>query len=404
MPGSKSKKEIGEIISPILEKLVNRLLVRKPEDPIPYMVQYLEDSKGKGAKPLGKKEAEELAKLRRQHAKLVSKIGSEHLDEDIKMDSDEESHSDDDDYIDDLPEVAKAKMSGPGRQSVSAEAYGIFNKKSDFTARVIEKTDEVKQKIRTRLLQSFMFAHLDEKDLNVVIDAMEEKIYDEGATVIKQGDDGAELFLVGEGTLDCYKVFKKGEPAKKLREYEPGEAFGELALLYNAPRAATINAKTNAVLYSLDRDTFNLIVKDSAAKKREKYEQSLKNVKVLDSVSAYERSQIADAIKEEHYRTGDYIIRQGDLGDTFYMVFEGEAVAKKVFEDGGAEKEVMQYKPGDYFGELALLRNEPRAASVVAKTDLVVMKLERNSFKRMIGPLEDILKRNMENYKTIVSS
>lgn len=197
---------------------------------------------------------------------------------------------------------------------------------------------------------------------------------------------------------------KKGEEPTYLRDYEPGEAFGELALLYNAPRAATIKAKTQSTLYSLDRDTFNVIVKDSARKKREKYEQSIKNVKVLESVSAYERSQIADAIKEETFQPGEAVIKQGEGGDVFYMISEGEAVARKVFEETNEEKEVMHYKPGDYFGELALLKNEPRAASVVAKTELVVMKLDRNSFRRMIGPLEEILKRNMEAYKTILSS
>jgi len=270
--------------------------------------------------------------------------------------------------------------------------------------RVVPKSDELKTKIRTRLLQSFLFSSLDEKDLDIVINAMEVKTFEPSSTVIKQGDDGAELFLVGEGTLDCFKVMKKGEEATKLKEYEPGDAFGELALLYNAPRAATITAKTEAVLYSLDRDTFNLIVKDSAAKKREKYEKCLKTVKILDSVSVYERSQIADAIREEKFNAGDHIINQGDIGDIFYMISEGKATAYKRFEEGGKEEEVMKYSPGDYFGELALLKNEPRAASVVAKTDLVVMKLDRNSFRRMIGPLEEILKRNMENYKMILDS
>jgi cAMP-dependent protein kinase regulator len=405
MPGKMSKKDIGTLISPILEKLVNRLLVIKPDDPIPYMVQYLEDSKGEGAKALSKKETEELSKLRSQFEKCRHKLGSD-FDEDSKQEEDEQNSSSDgeDDYIDDLPATMKKMMTQPARTSVSAEVYGVYLKKSDFTTRVVEKTDETKSKIKERLLESFMFSHLDEKDLNIVIDAMEEKIYETGSDVIIQGDDGAELFLVGDGILECFRVMKPDEEPTKLREYEHGEAFGELALLYNAPRAATISAKSTATLYSLDRDTFNFIVKDSAVKKRSRYENSLKKVKVLESISLYERSQIADAIIEESFAKGEKVISQGDIGTIFYMISEGEATAFRVFEEGGEEKEVMKYKLGDYFGELALLKNEPRAASVIAKTDLVVMKLDRNSFKRLIGPLDDILKRNLESYKTIMSS
>lgn len=67
--------------------------------------------------------------------------------------------------------------------------------------------------------------------------------------------------MVDSGELDCFKLFDGDNCSKHLKVYKPGESFGELALLYNAPRAATIIAKTNSILFSLDRSTFNNIVK-----------------------------------------------------------------------------------------------------------------------------------------------
>jgi cAMP-dependent protein kinase regulator len=95
-----------------------------------------------------------------------------------------------------------------------------------------------------------------------------------------------------------------------LINYQPGGSFGELALLYNAPRAATIIADEDAILFSLDRQTFNHIVKDAAARKREKYEEFLKSVKLLSNMDNYERSKLADAFKEMNYQKGDFIIKE----------------------------------------------------------------------------------------------
>ena len=79
-------------------------------------------------------------------------------------------------------------------------------------------------------------------------------------------------------------------------------------------------------------------------------------------------------------------------------MLSGEAVALKVFNPGEEAKEVKSYKQGDYFGELALLSNEPRAASIMAKNDCTCVKLDRHSFKRLLGPLDNILKRNIDLY------
>lgn len=152
-----------------------------------------------------------------------------------------------------------------------------------------------------------------------------------------------------------------------MKEYTQGDFFGELALLYNAPRAATIQAVEDGVLWSLDRETFNHIVKDSAIKKRQKYENFLMSVNILEQIERYELSQICDALKSLKVKAGEFIIRQNEEGKNFYIIEEGKAYATKVLNEGEEAEKVHVYEKGGYFGELALLRNEPRAANVIAE-------------------------------------
>merc|ERR1711934_546563 len=107
---------------------------------------------------------------------------------------------------------------------------------------------------------------------------MEEKKVFKNEAVIREGDQGDCLYVVGSGTLSCTKLFPGNSEPTFLKKYEAGEAFGELALLYNAPRAASITSDEECLLYALDRATFNHIVKDAARQKREKYEAFLKEI------------------------------------------------------------------------------------------------------------------------------
>jgi len=79
-----------------------------------------------------------------------------------------------------------------------------------------------------------------------------------------------------------------------------------------------------------------------------------------------------------------------------YFLVEGSAFASKNID--GTDTEVKQYSTGDYFGELALLRGEPRAANVIARSACTCVSIDRHAFKRMLGPLEEILKRNIDLY------
>lgn len=102
---------------------------------------------------------------------------------------------------------------------------------------------------------------------------------------------------------------KDGEEPTFLKKYQPGEAFGELALLYNAPRAATIISCEESTLYSLDWHTFNFIVKGSAQKKKDSYEAIFKKVGVFSSMDNYEWTKLADAVKEWWFKPGESIIK-----------------------------------------------------------------------------------------------
>ena len=128
-----------------------------------------------------------------------------------------------------------------------------------------------------------------------------------------------------------------------MKDYVPGEAFGELALLYNVPRAASIQAVENSILWSLDRRTFNHIVKDSAQQKREKYEEFLQKVNILQNMDTYERSKLSDAIVEKWFEEGEYVIKEGEEGNIFYLIMSGNATATKTLEPGKPPIEVAQY-------------------------------------------------------------
>mmetsp|Transcript_82737 Transcript_82737/g.189136 ORF Transcript_82737/g.189136 Transcript_82737/m.189136 type:complete len:332 (+) Transcript_82737:74-1069(+) len=314
--------------------------------------------------------------------------------DEVRPDSDESEEE-----SDDVPEPAQFDFSKKGaRTSVSAEAYGAFNKKiTSFTAPVHVKTPEAERQLRAALANSFMFNALSDQEMNTVVGAFEKMPVNAGQVVIQQGDpDAKELYVLESGHLDIYKrTGAGGGDGTKLGSYkDAGQTFGELALLYNCPRAATIKAASSSVIWKIDRETFNHVVKDAAARKRQLYESFLKSVEILSHLDAYEVSQVADALKSETYKKGDLVVRQGDVGNHFFLLEEGSAVALKNGQN------VKNYGPRDYFGELALMSEVPRQASVRIESEkATVLSLDRKSFKRLLGPLNETMSQKAQDYK-----
>ncbi|KAI7851072.1 cyclic nucleotide-binding-like protein [Circinella umbellata] len=328
----------------------------------------------------------------------VQRIVTYSYSDDGDEDNDDEEY-DEDEQMDTLgsPISFEPQYNRDRRVSVSAESM-TPSSGSDYPKKVIPKSPEQCERIKVSVASNFLFRNLDEEQYQDVVHAMAEKRVTQEEKVIEQGGVGDYFYVVESGTFDCFITKNNQEEAVKVTSYEAGGSFGELALMYNAPRAATIIATSDAVLWALDRITFRTILMENTSRKRRLYESFLRDVPLLKSLEPYERHKVADALESVYFNDGEEVVIQGDIGDRFYMIESGDAV---VYKDGS---EVNQLARAAYFGELALLNDSPRAATVVAQGRLKCATLGKKAFTRLLGPVLDILKRNSENYHAIISS
>ncbi|VEN64786.1 unnamed protein product [Callosobruchus maculatus] len=285
------------------------------------------------------------------------------------------------------------------RKSVFAETYNPEEDDDDDGTRVVfPKTDEQRQRLAEAVRNILLFRALDKDQMQEVLDAMFERKVQEGEIVIKQGDDGDNFYVIQNGIFHALVAPSPEEQPKHIHTYENSGSFGELALMYNMPRAATIKAASEGSLWAMDRQTFRRIVLKSAFKKRKMYETLIESVPMLKTLQPYERMNLADALVPRSFSDGDRIIKQGDAADGMYFVEDG-AVVISVLDDSGKEVEINRIEKGGYFGELALVTHRPRAASAYATGEVRCAFLDVEAFERLLGPCMEIMKRNITDYE-----
>lgn len=154
------------------------------------------------------------------------------------------------------------------------------------------KTDTQRQRLNQAVEKILLFKSLDQDQMTQVLDAMFEKVVEPGEHIIDEGADGDFFYVIETGIYDILKIID-GEQ-KHVGQYNNKGSFGELALMYNAPRAATIVSTTAGNLWAMDRQTFRKIVVKATAKKRRMYEEFLTNVEVLSVLREDERSKVSN--------------------------------------------------------------------------------------------------------------
>mmetsp|Transcript_79299 Transcript_79299/g.125046 ORF Transcript_79299/g.125046 Transcript_79299/m.125046 type:complete len:253 (-) Transcript_79299:4-762(-) len=237
------KKYIMDMLHPVLEEMVAETIHKMPKDPVPFMLEWLEKKKASEEdKLLSPEEKERLTKENEELLVKVNKIKGQ-VQEAAKMASEaqaaEEEEEEEDDEDDEPPPGWEVDQSNKARTSVSAEAYGEWNAKKAFVPPVLVKNEEQKTRLKACLTKSFLFSELDATDLSIVIGAMREVTAAADERIINQGDNGDFLFVIESGTLDC-SIKMADSSEKVVKKCEAGDVFGELALLYNCPRAAPL--------------------------------------------------------------------------------------------------------------------------------------------------------------------
>jgi len=297
--------------------------------------------------------------------------------------------------------AAEKGKQGPKKARKTARGLGIsaepqsLKSLQDLTTKTFpsyKKNEKAGELIKAAIMDNEFMKHLENSQIKEIVDCMYPMDYAKGSLIIKEGDIGSIVYVMEEGKVE---VSREG---KFLSVMSAGKLFGELAILYNCQRTATIKAATDCKLWAIERACFQTIMMRTGLIKQSEYTAFLKSVPTFVHLPEETLIKIADVLEEYSYKEGEYIIRQGAVGDTFFIISKGRVKVTKKDEKGTEEKFIRNLHKGDFFGEKALSGEEVRTANIVADEGEGVkcLVIDRDSFLQLISSLEEIKKRYVD--------
>jgi len=303
-----------------------------------------------------------------------------------------------------------------GKMSVS---FGFLESTIKLEQMVVKpKSEEDVVRLKKAVENIMLFSGMNDKQQTSLFDLMFELQVKKGDLVISQGENGDVLFVVESGTYSAY-LRAKGEEA--VQKYESGQLFGELALMYNTPRAATIMCDKPGRLFGLSRRSYEQIMQEGVVLKMDSRSQVLRSVELLSALSEAERDTLADLLEDAEYEAGQVLWSAGEVADCAILIKSGSVTVSEPntgqvdAKDGSTSarlKDTTLLETGDFFGTQSLqdLTGEApkRRVTGTAKEKVVVYKLSRDAAKK-IGDLPEMIinsspvkaKRNLEAFTAL---
>jgi CRP-like cAMP-binding protein/Zn-dependent protease len=203
-----------------------------------------------------------------------------------------------------------------------------------------------------------------------------------GQPVVRQGERASAFFVVRKGTFEVVEEDAASGNDRVLRILGHGDAFGEVGLAEAAARSATVRALEESQVYEIDKSTFDRLLADMVkVPEFAPTVQSVAELRAMRPFAALEPDEVAQLFQRGTWvraSPGETVIEEGQEGDAFYAVESGRL---EVTIEG---KHIRTIGPGDHFGEIALLLDVPRTATVTASTPARLFRLERDGFDRLM--------------------
>ncbi|KAM3861355.1 cGMP-dependent protein kinase 2 [Diretmus argenteus] len=245
----------------------------------------------------------------------------------------------------------------------------------------VKKTASETSLIVKAIQKNDFLSRLDDEQTAMMVDLLVAWDFSPGKEIIKEGFEGDSMYIVAAGEL---LVTQAG---RDLRTLTSGDVFGELAILYNCKRTATVKAKTTVRLWCMERQTYRTIMTNKSKKKREQLMGFLKTSRTLKDLNDVQLSKIIDSMEEVKYQDKNVIVREGDEANTFYIILKGEVLVTK--NVNGHQKQIRRMGKGEHFGEQALIREVLRTATCTADGPVTCFSIDKEVFEETI-PIEHL--------------
>lgn len=206
-----------------------------------------------------------------------------------------------------------------------------------------------------------------------------------GSIIFKKFDYTTTFFSILEGTVDIEIMDADGQ--LRIITMEKGAYFGEMGLISGRRRTATVRAGPGCVLLGTPRRLMlQLIATEEDVRKQIDLgfiRHALSNYLALPLAPQVVDKIISDGVENRHYNANEILFKEGDAPDGLYLIRRGSVVVSITEE--GQERILAYVSAGGYIGEMALLKNEPRSATVTAKMTTEVLVLNGAGVQRQLA-------------------